>query len=441
MAQKILAMTLCLMLLGGCASISMNAEDLLVPPRLNKRQTMVEEALQATVSPSSILYRYPQRGDYRSPFVFFDMDNDGLQEAMVFYTYRSGDDMVRAKVLRETKDGFFQQVRDITGDGDQVDFIQFAHVLDRQTYCLLIGWQNTRKGSSTLGVYTYQGGDWAREAQMSYESLDVDDYLGDGLNEVLLIRKDSSDYYQLTLLGRTVDGRLSTIGELPLSPDTTSVLQMCRGRLEDGYAVYIDQRRADTYTGTEVVSVGRNGLQSLVGELNFELYSETFREEEVLSVDLQEDGSVEIPTLSELPGYVTGDELEPPPLTDYIRLSASADQPGYSFQRVYSAAVNEEAGYLVFFPERWVGNVTIQRRPESNEWRFYKVDPVTDFATTELLRIGVYSTRDYQDQFTSNYIPLAERGLFQYKAYIPATEGEPLAITQRELETQLFMLL
>lgn len=402
---------------------------------------MVEEALQATVSPSDILYQYPQRGDYRSPFVFFDMDNDGLQEAIVFYTHRLEDEMVRAKVLRETKDGLFEQVRDITGSGDQVDFIQFSHLLDRDAYSLLIGWHNTRKDTSTLGVYTYQGGDWTREAQMSYESLNVDNYFGDGLNEILLIRQDSSNYYQLTLLGRTVDGRLSVLGELPLSPDMTSVLQMCRGRLEDGYAVYIDQRRADTYTATEVVSVSRNGLQSLVGEVNFELYSETFREEEVLSVDLQEDGNVEIPTHSELPGYLSEDELEPPPLTNYIRLDTSADQSGYSFQRVYSAAVNEEAGYLVFFPERWVGNVTIRRRPESNEWRFYKVDPVTDFATTELLRIGVYSTRDYQDQFTRNYIDLVQRGMFQYKAYIPATTGEPLAITQRELETQLFLLL
>ncbi len=441
MANKLLALTLCLFLLGGCASISMNAEDLLVPPRLNQRQTMVEEALQATVSPGSILYQYPQRGEYRSPFVFFDMDNDGLQEAIVFYTNRAGDEMVRAKVLRETKDGYFQQVRDITGNGDQVDFVQFSHLLDRESCSLLIGWHNSRKGTYTLGVYAYRDGNWSREAQMAYESLDVDDYFGDGLNEILLIRQDSSDYYQLTLLGRTVDGRLSTLGELALSPDMVAVLQMCRGRLDNGYAVYIDQLRADSFTATEVVAVTRNGLQSLVGELNFELYSETFREQEVLSVDLQEDGLVEIPTHSELPGYLSEDELEPPPLTNYLRLTTSAEQSGYSFQRVYSAAVNEEAGYLVFFPERWLGNVTIRRRPESNEWRFYKVDPVTDFATTELLRIGVYSIRDYQDQFTKNYIDLVQRGMFQYKAYIPATTEEPLAITERELETQLFMLL
>ena len=108
MARNILAITLCLFLLGGCASISMNAEDLLVPPRLNQRQTMVEEALQATVSPSDILYQYPQRGDYRSPFVFFDMDNDGLQEAIVFYTHRLEDEMVRAKVLRTWRETFWQ---------------------------------------------------------------------------------------------------------------------------------------------------------------------------------------------------------------------------------------------------------------------------------------------------------------------------------------------
>lgn len=439
--MRILALALCLALLGGCTSISMNAEDLILPPRLNQRQTMVESALETTLSLNSILYRYPQRGDYRSPFVFFDLDGDGMQEAIVFYAYRTGDDMVRAKILRETPEGEYVQVRDMTGDGDQVEFIRFANVLDKDTSCLLIGWQDTRRGISTLGVYTYADGAVRREVEMDYQSLSIDDYFGDGLNEILLIRQDSSDYYQLSLLGRTLDGRLSAIGDLALSPDISSVLQMRRGQVGSGCAVFIDERRSDTYIATEVVAVGRTGLQSLVGEINFELYSETFRTEEVLCVDLQEDGLVEIPTQTEMPGYVTADELEPPPLTNYLRLNASPEAAGYTLTTVYSAAVNQEAGYLVFFPERWVGNVTIQRRPESNEWQFYKVDPVTDFPTTELLRIRVYSTRDYQDRFTSNYSSLAERGLFQYKAYIPATVGESLAITQLELETRLFMLL
>ena len=80
MARNILAITLCLFL-GGCASISMNAEDLLVPPP-KPEADHVEEALQATVSPSDILYQYPQRGDYRP--CFLDMDNDGRRKPLFF---------------------------------------------------------------------------------------------------------------------------------------------------------------------------------------------------------------------------------------------------------------------------------------------------------------------------------------------------------------------
>ena len=81
---------------------------------------------------------------------------------------------------------------------------------------LLIGWHNTRKDTSTLGVYTYQGGDWTREAQMSYESLNVDNYFGDGSTKSYSFVRQLH-YYQLTLL---MNGGRATfcLGRTSLSP-------------------------------------------------------------------------------------------------------------------------------------------------------------------------------------------------------------------------------
>lgn len=441
MIPKLLVAALCLALLCSCTSLSMNTEDLLTPPSLNQRQAQVEEALEATISPNSILYRYPQRGDYRSPFVFYDLDKNGRQEAMVFYSYRSDPQYVRAKILRETGDGSWEQVKDLSGFGDQVDFIQFARLTDSEAECILIGWQDARQGQSVLSIYTYDGAAFQSEIEISYQTngLSVDDYFDNGLNEVLLVRQDRDGEYFLCLIGTTPDGRLGILAELSLSLEINTVLQMRKGRLWNGnYAVYIDERHIDTYLATEVVEVTPTHpyLLSRVGDVDYELFSQTFRDGEALSTDLRGDGMVEIPTLEELLWVSPESELEPPPLTHYIQLNSMG-----TFHTAYSAAVNADAGYLLFFPKRWQDRVTVQGSPETNEWRFYKVDPVTLQPVVELLRIRVHFTRDNIDRFVQqNYILMAEKGMFQYYAYLPNLPGEFLALNETEL-SQLFMLL
>lgn len=439
MAAKLFALSLCLALLCGCTPLTMSTEDLLEAPRLNQRQTMVEAALDGSLNLSSILYRYPRTGDYRSPFVFYDLDSDGNQEAIVFYTNSTGQSNVRAGVLREQEDDSWVVVQDLAGSGDQVEFIRFAHVTSAETPNILIGWLDSRSGQPTLSVYTFQRGRMTASVQMPYHSIDVGEYLGDGLNQILLVRQDSSEYYQLYLLGGTYDSRVSVLGELSLNQDALEILQLSRGRLwGNRYALYVDERRSDiNYPyATEIVGVSRSGLELLVGGTDQELYGETFRGEEVLCLDLHGDGTIEVPTLLDLPGDSAG-EMGPPLLTRYLRYVV-----GGRFEVAYHAAVNASAGYLVFFPDSWLGQVTIQRSPESNEWSFYKIDPETDQPAVELLRIRVHSSRDYIDRnVRENYILLAERELFQYYAYLPYNPEEPLAIRREELTGRLFMLL
>ncbi len=440
---KLLAGMLCLLLLPcGCAPLTMNTEELLLPPALNERQAKVEEALAATANLAGIHYRYPQSGDYRSPFVFHDIDGDGSLEAVVFFT-DAQEATVRAKVLRENADGSWSQLQELSGDGDQVDFIRFANVLSHDSLSVLIGWRNSRRGTASLEIHSFDGALLRREAapgttpRIDYHSLAIGDYLGKGMSEILFVRRSSSGYFSLSMLAATDDGRLTTVGELNLSPELDNVLQLLPGRFNwdnGATAVYIDERRTDTYIATEVARVSKSGLTMLVGENTFDLYGQTFRIEEVLCADASGYGDVEIPQLEEMPA-LADDVLGPPLLTHYMRLGR------YGLTPVRRAAVNEAAGYRVAFPTRWTDNVTVQRSPESDEWRFYHIDPSTGRPNNELLRVRVYDSRAYQDQFVQrNYRRLAEKGLFLYYAYIPQTTAEPLAITYSELEGMFSLL-
>lgn len=73
----------------SCTGFTKVTEDLMKPPRLTAEQKEIDDALHAAVIESDISFKYPKSGDYRSAFVFHDIDGDGEEEAIVFYAVDS----------------------------------------------------------------------------------------------------------------------------------------------------------------------------------------------------------------------------------------------------------------------------------------------------------------------------------------------------------------
>lgn len=434
MKKRLLLMALCVLTLSSCSFIPAGIEDLLVSPQLNTRQAEVDSALRATLNLDNILYKYPLSGDYRAPFVFYDLNGDTRQEAVVFYV-DVGDSMnVRAKVLSETESGVWSSVYDIAGSGSDVEFVHFAPLKSAGSSCMIIGWQTPRRLTATLGVYSLEGGRVQTDVLEPYAQYLLLDGFSDGLSRLaLVVEEANTGIYRISLLSRMGSG-VAVVDSLPLARNVSEILQISKGKLWDGTdALYIDQMRTDSIVATEVVRLSGTGLFPITdSEEELEsIYTATFRDQEVLSVDMDGDGVIEIPQLTPLPG----DEFESDlPLVEYMRMTEKG------FDIVARAVINYPAGYLVFYPQRWVDNVTVVRQPENNEWRFVKLDPDTLQESAELLRIRRYAAGDYRDQFSNNYFLLDQKGAFEYYAYLPRIPDEPLSLTQAEARG-LFRLL
>ena len=85
--MKFLRVALCFFLvfaLVGCASASV--EDLLMAPALSDGQKQVLQSLSAGVGTDKIVLRYPRFGSSRAPIQFADLDADGSDEAVAFFS-------------------------------------------------------------------------------------------------------------------------------------------------------------------------------------------------------------------------------------------------------------------------------------------------------------------------------------------------------------------
>lgn len=451
MRFKILAAAVCLALLCSCNPVSLSGtETLLTAPKLNKRQAEISRALEATLSLRNITYIYPQSGEHRSPIIFYDFNGNGSEDAIVFYS-RSDDTSggVRAKILTQSGDGNWSPFYDVTlPESSQIDFVRFENIIDGDSSSMLIGCPGSGRGKpSSLAVYSVKNGEIQPEMTTGYIHYSAQDFDNDGRCEIVTINREGAQGRFYVSLFRGVSGRVSAVSQVSLVSDVDSVPAISTGRLWDNYstAVYIDESLGDSPNptiATEIIRVSAGGLGLLCGgeptapeqeeSPARSNYEGTFRDD-IKCMDFNGDGIVEVPDLVTLPGSEESFSAEVPRLIGLMHLTPG----GFEIQK--SAVINSGAGYLVYFPDRWIGRVTVESDPSTMEWRFHKWNPDISAPAEELLRVRVSSAQDMADMF-SDYTPLETRGATVYSAYISNLTGEELAVSAREAK-EMFRLL
>lgn len=428
-----------LMVLPGCSSFSTDIDDLLRPPQLTAEQSEIHSALDSVIgSGRTIQLKYPKRGDYLSAFVMYDLDFDGQDEALVFYEDANTEYGTRINIL--DNDGGWHSVLDYPGNGSSVDQIRFVDVSGGEGCDILIGWEYAGQELRTVDLYHYRNNTLETLFSNTYSELVVTNMDGKGRDDIVMLEANASarpvDAKMATLLE---DGTVGTVGvEYRMTNAFVAYEQVTSGLTADGHcAVYADGWLDDTTLCTDVLYYNEE-LGGLTSMLQYDLddYTErTVRNLQITTRDIDYDGVPEIPMPEPLPGYETYSAEDAMYLVNY----SAVDSEG--ILRYTSAVVNLDDGYMVKFPVKWRDKVTVTKQDKSNEWHFWVYDGSLGQMRDELLRIKVYSTRDYHDQFdTETYRIIGTKGNFEYFAYIPEDAEEENSITYEQLE-KMFSLL
>ena len=73
----------------SACDFSINTVDTLMrPPKLSGESSLLQKAFEESVSDiNGVIMKTPVSGQYRSSYLYFDLEKDGEQEAIVFYSY------------------------------------------------------------------------------------------------------------------------------------------------------------------------------------------------------------------------------------------------------------------------------------------------------------------------------------------------------------------
>lgn len=434
--KKILPAVAAAALFAGC-SFSGSVDTLLSPPKLSEEQSNVYDALVRSVG-KDVRLQYPRSGEYRSAFVFADIDEEPDNEAIVFYEKSgetAGTGNVRINIIDMDENGQWHSVYDHAGIGTSIDRILFSDIGNSGTTSMIIGY-NLLSGDKSAAVYSYKDGILYSDYSDSYNSMFVTDINRDSSGELILIRTENQmRNASLSLIRRSAeDGLVREEGNIPLDKNASDFVNIASGYIGTNTpAIFIDGL-SDRQLTTEIIYSVNDVLRNPLYLGESALIENTRRPSGYLCTDIDLDGIIEIPTRTLFPGY-SQDSSERLYSTDWNIMD------NYSIVKKYSSYYSVADGFCFILPSRWDGVVTAKTDSATGDVVFCKFRTDLANSTTELMRIAVVRNSETQALLEDGYMAIKSSNNMNYLVKCPDLEDEPLILTVTEISNNFYIMI
>lgn len=426
LVRILLALTLC-----GCDFLSIDPEALLDAPKIADEQTAIYQALVAYVG-KNVTLKYPRSGDYTSAFVIADIDSESGDEALVFYT-RESDENVYVCVLDKADDGSWQGIFQIEGMGDSIDKVAINSIGNVSD--IIVGFGTAGYEDSVVCIYRYYGSSLAPLYENTYSVLEITDLDDCGYDEVICVGK-SGDRLQVTVI-KSSDGLSYLMYEAPLSSSVAAISGYTYGTLTDGGKIfYLDVMDDSGYITTEMVYFTEDGLVCPTSSISG-LRELTKRQYSYGSIDYDDDGVVEIPVNEQFIGYSNGNLSGNQVMTVWYAF----DTATLSYTKGASTYYNVKEEYVFRIPNRWLGIVTPIADEETGFISFAKYDSKAESADEleKLMTIASYDiNEDDGELIADGYELILKTDYRKYYVKTLADSAQPLVLTSDEIANNFY---
>ncbi len=338
-------------LLCGCTPLD-SVDNLMRPPKLSGENAGVQEAFERATANRTVHMKTPTTGAYRSAYVLYDLDGDGTEEAITFYSNGDDETAVYMHILDYT-DAHWKSVADIKGRGSEVYKLDFCDMNGDGVSEIVVCWSLFESsGSQMLTIYTSAlQSETPQVRELISEPFTQavhTDLTGDGNDEVFLISVSSQDGKSDTvgrLLAMDSDIGIYCVASVDLVPSMRILsLQSQAADAQSGLPamVFADCVLGDAKTVTEIVywDSAKDRLCAPLTRDNRTDNPHTLRNTALPSTDADQDGLLEIPVLRALSDAVSviAENIQPLDLTEWYGFDGTNLQLKKSALMFYSSA-------------------------------------------------------------------------------------------------------
>ncbi len=370
--KKFIAVIALLVLVLTCSGCSLNffsVDSLITPPAQSGKNGQVQKAFNSLMKDKKVQLKTPVYGEYQTSFVLLDINNDGVEEAFVFYTDSSSVEGSVRMAFMECEDDDWFISSDIKGAGNGVYDVEFVDLnrdgysevlvswslLDSKTTRIVSVFEITADGSNKL-VLNSLGNEYCNAKT-------VLDFNNDGADDLLLVYLDDTGAVQKSFLrmftlnannqmikyGETVmDSAIASISTIQSDIATIGGQQTVR--------LFVDCMKNDRTIFTEGVYWDSRLL--VPTRLFTEPSVSNLRNSLLICKDIDNDGLLEIPTTTKLYGDENTFTVKTATDMHTLSLLLWEDAQGDTNQQSFITLLNPLDYYLFLYT--WGSKVTVK---------------------------------------------------------------------------------
>lgn len=347
--------------LTGCTTFGGkgNITELLSAPVISQEEGSVIDAIK-TYHGENITLRYSQSLGYTSPVQFIDVDDDENDEAVAFYYAPNKGANIRIALLSNIS-GKWNVVMDKEGLGTDVFFFDVSELKDLSGNHLIVGYTTPTLRENFVVVYFTDNDVYVPDFVENCKSIISEDVTGDGYNEIIITNQMSDGQKKLRILEFDGKEKFKQINARNLSRSNIDVTQLKISENSNGKrSIYIDYRDSYNKSYTEIGTFED-------GKINFNydyhIVEKNWEYEwPLLSMDIDNDGIIEVPTVLEDKKESTRPVIKYIEWTDYCEGTAN---------KKYFGICDTQSGVFMALPNEWQDHIYAIYRNSS--WDVYSI--------------------------------------------------------------------
>jgi len=348
------------LLLSGCSALSFDVRSQLVPPTATGDELKIQEALEryltqeyGAAQAEQYKLKYPMEGRYRTAFIVEDVDADGDDEALVFYTVDADTEYIHLNYLRKLGSDW-ESMGDWESESTHVLEVRFGDMNGDGKQELLVGFELSSTRDSQLSLFELTRLSMTPRGSYLYTDFYLGNVSSDDWQDLLLLRVSSTEP-RVTARLFSLREETTELGLVALDGYIRSFGKVCFTTMSDAVAgVYLDGFKDNGGMVTELICWDGTTLTAPFYDEDDNMTTLTERGSGIEMADVDADGVTEWPQsepIDPVPGALSSGT--PRYLTRWCAWDVAAKEP---HTRLYSVAVPED-GYLFVADESWVGSL------------------------------------------------------------------------------------
>jgi len=280
---------------SGCLRIV--ADDLYRLPQISEEHQRLQEQIDQILFEGAE-YSAPRSGQHRQSIQLRDLDGDGSEEVIAFFSIPS-DSALKIYIFRMSE-GDYLLAEIIEGVGTAFDSIRYVDMDGDGVVELVVGWQ-MGDALRHMSIYSIKDFHAVLLAGAEYFMLTEHDLDGDNNVEIVTVRIPSQEVGAVAEVFTLMSDGEIVQAEARLSNGIETIARVLAGKLNDGIpAVFIESEgkfvNGDLITDICVFQNGSFNNISVTGPsgISEETVRETVRMR-ILSTDINNDGIIKVP--------------------------------------------------------------------------------------------------------------------------------------------------